>query len=829
MSVETKPGLLYLGGSLDEAGKLTEPLVYEAADLTTHGVIVGMTGSGKTGLAVDLLEEALLSEIPVLVIDPKGDMTNLLLNFPELRPQDFRPWIDEAAARRQSITPDELATRTAAQWREGLDQWGIDPGRMQELKDVAELTVYTPGSSAGVSLDVLGSLSAPSVTDTETVRDEIEGFVSSLLVLAGIRSDPISGPEHILLATIIEDVWSRNQDLDLASLIGQIQQPPFRKLGVFEIDAFIPPAERTALAMKLNGLVASPSFAAWRQGEPLDIGRLLMGPKQGSGRTRGAVFYLAHLSEPERQFFVTLLLSKLVTFMRARPGSSDLRVLIYMDEVAGFAPPTAEPPSKKPIMTLAKQARAFGFGMVLTTQNPMDFDYKVMSNAGTWMIGRLQTERDKARILEGMQAVTGDVDLAALDETVSGLAKRQFVLHTTHAKRPRLFTTRWAMSYLAGPLTKDQLGSLPGARGQQAGGVTPPAEEPAPAPSSIAGADIVPVAPIVAPGVPVVFLDPAAPWAKVIEMDPASSQLRAMVATTVNLVYDDAAAGVEHREVFEAILTDPGNPMTDQTVVAVDHDTRDFLPQLPAGARFILPSASIEQGAFWKKLTSDLTEYLVAARTVEVWKNPGLKLYSRVGELESDFRARCISVANAECDQAIAALRDKYRARIERVRDQLASAQRRAADLEADLSARKQEEVLSGAGDLLGAILGGRRRNTISRAASRRSQTRRTEARRDTTLDAISDKEADLSDLEADLADDVNALTTGWDDKAAHIERVEIPLEKVDVKVADLRLVWVPDSSRQTGDQSSSYPSSSSSSSSSSSFSSSSSSSSSSP
>jgi DNA helicase HerA-like ATPase len=397
--VEIEPGHFYLGGLLDESGTRTEALTYEAADLTTHGVIVGMTGSGKTGLGIDLLEEALLSGIPALIIDPKGDMTNLLLNFPDLAPSDFRPWIDESTARRQSVTADELAAQVAGQWKDGLASWDIDQARMRRLADQAELTVYTPGSTSGTSLNVLGSLRAPDLIDTEAIRDEIEGFVSSILVLAGIKSDPISGPEHILLATIIERAWSQKQDLDLASLIVQVQQPPFRKLGVFELDAFIPPGDRTDLALKLNGLVASPSFAAWREGEPLDIGVLLGHGAGASGKTHGAIFYLAHLSEPERQFFVTLLLSKLVTYMRSQQGSSDLRALVYMDEVVGFCPPTAEPPSKKPILTLAKQARAFGYGMVLTTQNPMDFDYKVMSNAGTWMIGRLQTERDKARIL----------------------------------------------------------------------------------------------------------------------------------------------------------------------------------------------------------------------------------------------------------------------------------------------------------------------------------------------------------------------------------------------------------------------------------------------
>ena len=780
--VQVEPGHFYLGGLIDASGTKTGVLAYEAADLTTHGVIVGMTGSGKTGLGIGLLEEALLSGIPALIIDPKGDMTNLLLNFPDLAPSDFRPWIDESSARRQNLTPDELAERVAGEWREGLASWEIEPERMRRLSDTASLTVYTPGSTAGSPLNVLGSLAAPRVVDTEAIRDEIEGFVSSLLVLAGIKSDPISGPEHILLATVIEAAWSQGQDLDLASLIVQVQQPAFRKLGVFELDAFIPPGDRTALALKLNGLVASPSFAGWREGEPLDIGKLIGQNPDPADKTKGSIFYLAHLSEPERQFFVTLLLSKLVTYMRGQAGSSDLRVLVYMDEVVGFCPPTAEPPSKKPILTLAKQARAFGYGMVLTTQNPMDLDYKVMSNAGTWMVGRLQTERDKARILEGMQTAGGEVDLRGLDKSISGLDKRQFVLHTSRGEPPAIFTTRWAMSYLAGPLTKDQLSQLPGA----------PRPSPIRTVSADATAAPVTAAPQPPSGTGSFFLDPAAPWAASIGVVPSSVLLKPVVAATVNLVYDDAPAKIEHREVFEAILMEPGAPLSEETVIAVDHDPRDFLDNAPTGAEFATPPDQLGSASFWKRLKAELTDYLMASRRITVWKNPGLKLFSRVGERESDFRARCITVADEGCDRAIASLRDKYRVRIEDVRADLAVADRRVAELEADIGNRRQDEFLSGAGDLLGAVLGGRRRNTISRAASRRAETRQIEARREKAVGKKDSKLVALVELEADLAEDVNNITAEWDHKAALIEEVEIALERIDTKVVDMKLVWVP-------------------------------------
>jgi len=469
--------------------------------------------------------------------------------------------------------------------------------------------------------------------------------------------------------------------------------------------------------------------------------------------------------------------------MRSQQGSSDLRVLLYMDEIAGFCPPTAEPPSKKPILTLFKQARAFGYGLVLATQNPMDFDYKIMSNAGTWLIGRLQTERDKARILEALQSASGGVDVAALDRRISALGKRQFVLHTTRGNEPELITSRWAMSYLAGPLSKQQVAELSGE-----------ATTPTDMPSSVAppSGETLAVAPLNAIGVSTTYLDNAATWAGHVGADHSSTRLVPMVAATVNLLYDDAASGIQHNETYEAVLTDPGAVLTSENVIPVDHDPRDFAPDQPASSAYVPPMVALDKASTWKKFESDLIGYLVARQSIRIWKNPGFKIYSRVGELESDFRSRVIGAAEQATADAIAALKQKFDARIDRVKDQVATAQRKAADLEADVSARRQQEVVSGAGDLLGALLGGRRSATVTKAANRRSQTKRTEARRDSAAEAVADKLADLDAVEQDLAEEIEAIRIEMDDKAATIEELSIPLEKVDVKVAELKLVWVP-------------------------------------
>ena len=455
---------LAIGGTIDPATHdRVDPtpaghLTIGSDNFTTHGVIVGMTGSGKTGLGVVLIEEVLRAGVPVIAIDPKGDLTNLRLMFPELAPGDFRPWIDESQAKNAGQSPDEFAAAQATLWTDGLGRWGLGGPDIDALLAATDVTIYTPGSTSGVPVNLVGSLQVPAdMDDTETVADEIGGYVSGLLGLVGVEADPLSSREHILLSNLVHHSWQQGQSLDLPTLVGQVATPPIRKLGVFELDQFFPAKDRMALAMKLNGLLASPSFAAWAEGDPLDIASMLFRPDGGA---RCAVLTIAHLSDEERQFVTTLVLSKLVTWMRQQSGTTDLRAMLYMDEVAGYLPPTANPPTKQPIMTLMKQARAFGLGVVLATQNPVDIDYKAISNAGTWMIGRLQTDRDKARLLDGMTSAAGGADIAAIDATISGLGKREFVLRRAGTDTPEVFTTRWAMSYLRGPMTRDQIAGI---------------------------------------------------------------------------------------------------------------------------------------------------------------------------------------------------------------------------------------------------------------------------------------------------------------------------------------------------------------------------------
>jgi hypothetical protein len=461
-----KLGAFYLGRPYDPAKKAAQPglILYDSKDLVTHAVCVGMTGSGKTGLCIALLEEAALDGVPAIAIDPKGDLTNLMLTFPELRPEDFRPWINEDDARAKSLSPDDYAAQQAKLWKDGLASWGEDGDRIRRLKEAADFAIYTPGSSAGIPISIVASFAAPAQgvrDDSELLRDRVTTTASSLLGLLGIAADPIQSREHILLANLFTRAWSAGEDLDLKALIAQIQKPPMTQVGALDVESFYPAKEREQLAVRMNNLLASPGFNAWIEGVPLDVGQLL---RSESGKPRVAIVSIAHLSEAERMFFVSLLLNQVLDWTRAQSGTTSLRAILYMDEIFGYFPPVAEPPSKRPLLTLLKQARAFGLGIVLTTQNPVDLDYKGLANTGTWFLGRLQTERDKMRVLEGLESASAsahaEFDKAKLDAMLSGLSQRIFLMNNVHEDAPVVFESRWAMSYLRGPLTRDQIKKL---------------------------------------------------------------------------------------------------------------------------------------------------------------------------------------------------------------------------------------------------------------------------------------------------------------------------------------------------------------------------------
>jgi len=817
---EVPSGHFYLGEYVDAAAheRTGDPVMLEASDLTTHGVIVGMTGSGKTGLAMGLLEEALLQKIPIIAIDPKGDLGNLLLSFPDLAPADFEPWLDPAILGADGDA-NAIATEKADTWRKGLDSWGIGPERIAELRAETHMALYTPGSDAGIPIDLIGGLNAPPPdADQEAVSDEIQNFVSSLLGLIGMNPDPLADREHILCTNLIAHAWSEGRNLDVGQLIVEIQNPPIRRLGVIELETFYPAADRMKLALRLNGLLASPAFAAWTQGAALDVDKLLY----RDGTPCASIISIAHLDDAERQFVVTLLLSKIITWMRSQAGTSELRALIYMDEVFGFVPPTANPPSKQPILTILKQARAFGLGMVLATQNPVDVDYKAISNAGTWMIGRLQTERDKMRLLDGMTSAGGAVDTSAVGDAISGLDSREFVLHSTRSDGPKVFGTRWAMSYLSGPLTRDQIRRLTADAPERsdnsatdapaplaaagAAGAAAPNDAPAegtvltPPPRALAD-DEVGVMPPIADTVEVVHLHPSAEWAGLVDAVAGGQRLLPMLAARVHLRYDDTKLDLDTSQEWEALIPLTGKKLDVDGAIAVDYDDRDFTTEAPVGASYVVSDAPIKNKTYFTSAKVSLRDHLLRTKSVEVLYNKPLKLASRPDETPEDFTERCAEAADAGGQAELDKLRSKYDTKKDRLAAAVSKAQDRVREQEESLESREQENklgALTEAADVLGGMLGlgGRRKRSLGAAGRRLATKRGAEARSAERLvtaeNRLSESIDALDDFEQELLDSIEDVNRSWDDKMEQIETVQVGLERTDITVDEMMVVWVP-------------------------------------
>ncbi|HVS15905.1 MAG TPA: DUF87 domain-containing protein [Thermoanaerobaculia bacterium] len=784
-----KLGAFYLGREVDwKSGEPSgELLLYDAKDLTTHAVIVGMTGSGKTGLAVDLLEEAAIDGLPALVIDPKGDMGNLLLTFPDLAPDDFEPWIDPAVAARSGRSVAEEAAATAKVWARGLAEWGLDRARIAAFRDRVELALYTPGSTAGRPLSVLRSFDAPSeavLAHADALQERIQYAVSGLLALLGIAADPVGSREHILLANLLDRAWREGRSLDLAGLIQGIQKPPFEKLGVIDLETFYPARERTALALKLNGLLASPGFAAWLEGDPLDVGALLYTPH---GKPRISIVSIAHLSDAERMFVVTLLLNETVAWMRAQSGTSSLRALLYMDEIFGFFPPTAEPASKRPMLTLLKQARAYGLGVVLATQNPVDLDYKGLANCGTWWIGRLQTERDVDRVMAGLEgaavAAGRGLDSADIRRTLAGLGKRVFLMNNVHEDQPVLFQTRWAMSYLRGPLTRAEIARL-----SPAAPAPPPFAAPPPPESAEGGSR-----PVLPAGIEERFMVSES------ELPEGVAPLyRPHLFARAHLHYKRAGVGVDlWRELtVVAPMAESAKELAwDGAEVRDDWHPR-LLKRPLAGARFAGLPAAAQRAQAYQQATKDLAAELYRSRSLVIWSYPPFKEQSEPLEEEAAFRFRLVTRALEERDREVEKLRLKHAAQIEKLAARIAAAEAKVATEKAQLADRKLATVVSAGASVLGALLGRKKLSVtnVSRAGTAirgvgRSRKEAQDVAR--AADRLEDLLEERQELEAELEREVAALRARMVSPAElELVRTEVRPLKGDLAVEDVGLVW---------------------------------------
>jgi hypothetical protein len=800
MSISTddyeKLGQFYLGREYDaEKRQIADDLVlYDSKDLVTHGVVLGMTGSGKTGLCLALLEEAAMDNIPAIVIDPKGDISNLLLMFPDLDARSFRPWINEDDAAKKGATPDEFAAQTAAMWQAGLADWGQSPERIAQLRDKVDINIFTPGSKAGIPVSILSSLEVPPVEimeDGELLGERIESTVSSLLSLVGVNADPIQSPEAVLLAAIFQHAWAGSQSVTLDTLVRHIQKPAFDKVGIIDLESFLAEKPRTALALKFNNLLASPGFSSWLEGPPLDIAKMLHTP---AGKPRISIFSIAHLGDTERMFFVSLLLNQMLGWMRAQKGTTSLRAVLYMDEIFGYLPPTANPPSKRPMMTLLKQGRAFGLGCLLATQNPVDLDYKALSNIGTWFLGRLQTERDKLRVLDGLEGAAGTqnakFDRAAMERMISGLGNRIFLMNNVHEDGPVLFHVRWAMSYLTGPLTRSQIKTLMDPK--RADFMTTalavstsanPMAMPGGTPASASTAR-----PAVGAGVREIFVAPTGDAAGIIyhphllrvgTVRFASPTAGADISRTVRMVNPIVEKGID----WESSVEPP------------DH-VEDGPGEPQSGAGFAELPGFAMNAANYKQVEKDFADWLYRNERAEVFTCAALKAESQVGESEGEFRARLAHEARETRDAAIETIRAATARKVATIEGRLHTAEGQLARQKAESTAANMQAGVSVLGGLLSGLFGrkvgvgtlSRGSSAISKAASAYKQ------HQDVSIaDAkIAGIAGEIAAIQADLESEVAKISESYEPSALTLNTQSIKPAKADVKVERVALLWLP-------------------------------------
>ena len=781
--VETyeKLGLFYLGKDVDKkTQEATEALtLLKNKNFTTHATIIGMTGSGKTGLGVGIIEEAVIDNIPSLIIDPKGDMGNLCLADPDFSPSSFEPWVEDEAKNKAENVQD-YAVKISSMWKNGIGRDHQDSARVAKFAAMKK-TIYTPGSSAGVSVNVLSSLETPPaeiLEDSDAFSSYINSTVSSLLSLIGIEADPVESKEYILLAQLITHSWLDGKDLSIEDLIGRIISPPMKKIGVLPLDAFYPQANRFKFATKFNSIIASPTFSSWLEGETLDIQKLLY---DENGKAKVAIFSISHLSDEERMFFVTILLNKFVAWMRRQGGTSALKTLLYMDEIYGFFPPTKNPPSKEPMMLLLKQARAFGVGVILSTQNPVDLDYKGLSNMGTWFIGRLQTTQDVNRVIDGLGGQIGAS--YAKDEIrslLSNMKERNFFLKSAHLDDIRVFNTRWVMSYLKGPLQKSDISIL---MSDQKALLEKKSSEK----ESIENNEN--KQPIKAEG----FennssLDNSIPQFYMPDLF-QSKQYTATIKADCTLNFFNQSRGINEEEHYclnlNLAVTDRDANWDDAVNEKTTSSCFANLPvKAPENAHYAETPEFLNEDKKLRRTKNSLEQWLYQEHELELFRCKSPKLESSPYESIGDFKIRISDVLADEKELAIEVLQERYGKKEKVLMDRLDRYQLSVDKEEADTTS----SFLNVGITVLGALLG-KSRASIGRAGSRVLKERGDVGRAKERVEKVED---DLKELEEELEDKIDDLVDEFDINKVDIEEFQIKPRKTDIQINDIAVVWLP-------------------------------------
>lgn len=835
---DTKNPLFTLGRLFDmKTTKTQEQLLeYDPADLTTHGFVTGMTGSGKTGLCIGLMEEAALHGIPAIIVDPKGDLTNLLLHFPNLTQQDFEPWIDPDLGRRTGKSMQVLAAETARTWKEGLAGWGLGSADLQALASAADFAIYTPGSSSGIPVNILSSFQPPNLPwdeNREDLREEIASTVTALLGLVGLNNiDPLRSREHILVSNILESAWSQKTNLELTDLVLQVQNPSFDRLGAFPLESFFPRKDRFELAMLLNNFLASPSFQTWLEGQSLDIPALLYTPE---GRPRHSVFYLAHLDENERMFFVTLLYAAIETWMRAQRGTGGLRALVYFDEIFGYLPPVANPPSKTVILRMLKQARAFGVGLLLATQNPVDVDYKALSNTGSWFIGRLQTDQDKQRLLDGLQSATGNVDRSEFDRLISGLQKRVFIYHNVRQPKPQVFTTRWTLNFLAGPLTRTQIPELnrlvnatliTSAVSPSTVKVTTPEVTANPESAQSVTAPVAPPVTVSAsktsettasrtpppPGIPEFFLpndlgvsEAASALNLQDQASPEGIIYRPALLCQAEVRFINTRYNLQYVKKATCVLESFSSGLVRWDDAGFRHLEPASLSQHPLPqARFATMPGWLGDAHRLDAMRKEFLEWVYRTGAIQLQTNDALKIYAGPDISTGEFREMCSEAARKAMEAEQKALSLKYEKKMDAL-EQKVKLQTMEVDEQQDQVSHRRLEEAGAAGELLLGMLAKRRRS-LSTSLTKRRLTQQAKSNLEEEKQTLAALESQLNALEAEFKAALQEVQNRWSQTVNQVNKVPLAPQKKDIFLELFGLAWLPYYSLKINGQSQETP-----------------------
>jgi hypothetical protein len=787
-----KLGIFYLGRELDKKTqeKTDNLLLVKNKNLTTHSAIIGMTGSGKTGLGISMIEEAVLDKIPSIIIDPKGDMGNLLLAFDDFDPKKFEPWIDPHEAQKKEIDIPTLATQTAQMWEKGIESWGQSRERVKKYKNGADFTIYTPGSSSGISISILSSFDAPSaesIADSDTFSYMLNSTVTSLLALVNIKADPLTSKEFLLLSSIFSYFWKKDINLSLESLIGHVASPPFEKIGVLPLQSFYPQNERLKLAMLLNNVLASPSFESWIKGESLDIQSLLY---TDDLKPRVSILSIAHLNDNERMFFVTLFLNKFISWMRKQSGTSSLRAMLYMDEIYGFFPSTSNPPSKSPMLLLLKQARAFGINITLSTQNPVDLDYKGLSNIGSWFIGRLQTKQDIDRVIDGLLK-SGDnaMDKKEISQLLSNLKKRVFLFKSAHRDEIELFSTRWVMSYLKGPISKPEIARLMKDKKEALKNREISVQTFMSHPTKKETTTTNLPRPTLSEKIDQFFY---------IDTNTQDTQyfIPYLLANS-SVKFYDTRREIDYEEsyYFKYYLSEDAKKIEWRDEEINDDDFELYFMNAPDSGNYEpLPSFILEAKDF-RSLSKEFSNYLYHNKRLKLYRYKSLKLESKLHESKQDFQLRALDLLKDKKEQKIEKLETKFAKQQNILEKKLTRAEAKLAKEEADVSSKTTDTILSFGMTILSAFTGRKSfsRSTTSRAGTAMRSAGALYREKDDVQrakDLIEEIENDIYEVQEELKTEIDKIELNFDLENYEIEEFFIKPRRADIYNLELAILW---------------------------------------